>query len=487
MALNKTRNSTTDITADDVGFTPAGIGAVATNVQTKLRETVSVKDFGALGDGITDDTVAIQAALDSGAASILIPKGEFKHTGLTVPSTTSLVGLGWQSKLTNTAIDGSHSLYITGGGSDVSSTVRNVEQNIRDLWLYGNASSGDGIRLEIIGRTDNGVTDTKPSLGLFDHLKITGHGGAAIQFGESASVGAGNKITISNSDIAYNDYGIKIVGQSNTASIVFCNIHNNTNDGVYLNFVASTNLVQNCQIMDNGGYGVYALSTEQPFITFNGFNRNSSGAVTLTGNGTKSCEAAIIMGNLFGDNGSGAATQREIIATYAKGTNILANYFYGTGQDSMIYVSDYCENLTIKDNHFKDLTTETKLELKVGAVGTNYTFSDWLGNGQLQDIITPSAGSLDLSAVTSDMVYSGLLSANITSITFPPNPYEGQKLAIRFKQGAAAYTVSGWPANVFLAGGAFTLSTAANKNDIIEFVYVTSGDDWFETRRSQNM
>jgi hypothetical protein len=60
-----------------IGYTPAGAGAVATTVQTKLRESVSVKDFGAVGNGTTDDTAAITAAIAAAGVggNILVPAG----------------------------------------------------------------------------------------------------------------------------------------------------------------------------------------------------------------------------------------------------------------------------------------------------------------------------------------------------------------------------------------------------------------------------
>ena len=54
----------------------------------------NVMDFGAKGDGVTDDTQAFHDAMADGGYVVTVPAGVFRTSGLFVPSNTMLVGAG---------------------------------------------------------------------------------------------------------------------------------------------------------------------------------------------------------------------------------------------------------------------------------------------------------------------------------------------------------------------------------------------------------
>jgi hypothetical protein len=160
--MTKTRN------ISDLGaFTPSGAGGVQRTVENKLRDVVSVKDFGAVGDGVADDTVAIQAAIDASNAaritSVFIPPGRYR--------TTSTINL-------------KHGVRLYGSGTP------------KTKFLTGNAVYFTQIRAEGAGAAiamldDGTVTVAGYSCAAVEGLEIrftgsTRTGTSGIQIGEAA-------------------------------------------------------------------------------------------------------------------------------------------------------------------------------------------------------------------------------------------------------------------------------------------------------------
>lgn len=133
-----------------VGFLQSGAGAVARTVQSKLRDVVSVKDFGAVGDGITNDTVAIQNALNSGAKQVLLNAGNYNTTApIVIPSGVSFVGEGQRLSL----IKKNHA----GDGVTLTNALAYNGLDIGGFSVYAVAPhllTGTGIKLTQIVRTN---------------------------------------------------------------------------------------------------------------------------------------------------------------------------------------------------------------------------------------------------------------------------------------------------------------------------------------------
>lgn len=76
------------------GFIQSGTGAVPRTIQSKLGDFVSVKDFGAVGDGVTDDTTAIQNALNINTLVYAPPGNYLISSTLNVNPGCTLMGAG---------------------------------------------------------------------------------------------------------------------------------------------------------------------------------------------------------------------------------------------------------------------------------------------------------------------------------------------------------------------------------------------------------
>lgn len=138
-----------------VGYAPqTGISVsepVVRTVQQRLDDMATVRAFGAVGDGVTDDTTAINRALfqlycvqanPAVRRALLFPAGVYRVTGtLNIPAYAKLVGEGADSTVFR--LDSSESAYLARYADSLGQTGANI----------GNAGATPPRNIEISGIT----------------------------------------------------------------------------------------------------------------------------------------------------------------------------------------------------------------------------------------------------------------------------------------------------------------------------------------------
>lgn len=116
----------------------------------KLQETVSIKDYGAVGDGSTNNASALSSALLSGAKRIYVPAGNYALTGVvsvTLPTDVELYGEG-------------KFIYTGSNSTDNLITIASSNNSliIRGITFDGDEKIAGGLRIE----NTEAMADTNP-------------------------------------------------------------------------------------------------------------------------------------------------------------------------------------------------------------------------------------------------------------------------------------------------------------------------------------
>jgi len=212
---------------------------------------VDVRYYGAKGDGITDDTTAIQNAINSNKI-IYFPPGTYKITSpLSLNSNNYLYGNKKYSKI------------IVESDIHIISTSLKNNITIENLWFYGNGGAGNASNLYFTDCNDltikNCIIENAPNRGI--------------------NISTSNRVEIIN-------------------NLLISNGKNKTSDGetIYLG-LCTNSLIMGNKIYDTGTHGINFFRSDQTNCSHNIIDTCGHTGITGSGYTGGSAEFCIVEGN----------------------------------------------------------------------------------------------------------------------------------------------------------------------------------------------
>jgi len=181
-----------------IGFKQAGTGAVTRTVEDKLNESVSVKDFGAKGDGITDDGPAFNLALAI-SQSVSVPPGNYLiKTQIVSDTAGSLYGTGGVTPFTVTA-PGPRLIYHPDLGTSPMLWIK--ESKVLSNLGFSGPEKGTGIAIR--NRKDIGIGVT------YEDMDVTIQG-CYFESWQTAVEHYNRGLTLLQNNVALVGYGVNL-------------------------------------------------------------------------------------------------------------------------------------------------------------------------------------------------------------------------------------------------------------------------------------
>ena len=291
------------------------------SLKDRFADTVNVKDFGAKGDGITDDTASIQAAIDSKypkGGVVYIPSGKYKVSStIVLPQNIYIVGdgAGYNNLYSSTDfklygsilelaagsnMDVVNATYIPRAGEPIPTGPDDVRHQggIVGICIHGNKSANQSVNAVDLNNLGNGIIIKGVSNVIIDRVLCVrcaengiyvgsyDYGGGVISpnnmmWGNVQSLGnAGNGFSLSGGD---QQYGVLTGGYNGGSGILYS---------------GGNSAFSKVLTWNNASHGIYFLNAQATTICSSLSYDNKNNGILVS-----SCEQINIIGSVFKNNG----------------------------------------------------------------------------------------------------------------------------------------------------------------------------------------
>jgi len=291
------RSGGTDVAVLDGGTGASTAAQARLNLEVQRSRVLDVREFGAVGDGVTDDTAAIQAALDAldnmpgsiftdlgeGSGAVVLPSGTWLATGLQAPPGVAIVGDGIGNTVLKLESSSSPLLQVNdfcvvqnlsfdggGFGNHLLYMFESARCSVSDCYFQNTGANGDAIRVE--GTASNASSHANSIRGVM----VRDIGGYGIYCKGAFSYDT--RLT----DVWVGTANVGMRFESGAGFVANSHIWGCVSDGVQI-VSSSMTKIANCYIESNGGYGLNASTATGTRIANCDIWNNASGGALVSG------------------------------------------------------------------------------------------------------------------------------------------------------------------------------------------------------------